>query len=313
MVIAPASANTLSKMANGACDNLLIASYLSAKCPVFFAPAMDLDMYQHPSTKENISKLLSYGNRMIAPTDGELASGLFGEGRMEEAEKIVQVLSDFFLNAQPLKKALVSAGPTSEAIDPVRFIGNRSSGKMGYAIAEELSRQGAEVVLVSGPTALSHPLGVKVVKVESAAEMKAACMDNYAKMDVVVMAAAVADFKPAQSAEQKIKKKNSELDLSLVPTEDILKAMGEKKTTQFLVGFALESENELSNAKDKLSRKNLDMIVMNSIRDNGAGFNHDTNQITVINSKGQEKTFPLKSKKDVAKDLIEIIVSSLKK
>jgi phosphopantothenoylcysteine decarboxylase/phosphopantothenate--cysteine ligase len=315
MVIAPASANTLSKMANGACDNLLIASYLSAKCPVFFAPAMDLDMYQHPSTKENISKLLSYGNRMIAPTDGELASGLFGEGRMEEAEKIVQVLSDFFLNAQPLKgkKALVSAGPTYEAIDPVRFIGNRSSGKMGYAIAEELSRQGAEVVLVSGPTALSHPLGVKVVKVESAAEMKAACMDNYAKMDVVVMAAAVADFKPAQSAEQKIKKKNSELDLSLVPTEDILKAMGEKKTTQFLVGFALESENELSNAKDKLSRKNLDMIVMNSIRDNGAGFNHDTNQITVINSKGQEKTFPLKSKKDVAKDLIEIIVSSLKK
>jgi len=314
-VIAPASANTISKMANGICDNLLLAVYLSAKCKVFFAPAMDLDMHKHPSTQDNISRLVSYGNQLINATSGELASGLHGEGRMEEPELIYNILEKYFSTDLPLsgKKALVTAGPTYEAIDPVRFIGNRSSGKMGYAIAEELANQGAEVLLVSGPSNLTV-VNSKIIRkdVESAQEMLDACMADFAEKDIIVMSAAVADYKPENEATEKLKKKNNDLPLSLKPTQDILAMMGEQKSAkQFIVGFALETENELENAKSKLKKKNLDMVVLNSLKDQGAGFGHDTNKITIIDKKEVQHSFGLKSKVDVAKDIVNLIVSNV--
>ena len=316
-IVAPATANTLGKMANGICDNLLIATYLSAKCPVFFAPAMDLDMYIHPSTKRNIDLLKSYGNQLIEVGHGELASGLSGDGRMEEPEIIFETLRNFFLKSNSLKgkKVLVTAGPTYEAIDPVRFVGNRSSGKMGFAIADQLALRGAEVKLVSGPTSLkNNNQNIQLIMVESAEEMFTACMSDFSKMDVIIMSAAVADYKPMEIADQKIKKKSDELSINLVPTQDILKQMGVmKKGNQFLVGFALETENEVANANDKLSRKNLDLIVLNSLNDIGAGFNSDTNKITIINKAGQQQSFEMKSKNEVAKDLVNVIVESITK
>ena len=314
-VIAPASANTISKMANGICDNLLLAVYLSAKCKVFFAPAMDLDMHKHPSTQDNISRLVSFGNQLINATSGELASGLHGDGRMEEPELIYTILEKYFNQDLPLsgKKALVTAGPTYEAIDPVRFIGNRSSGKMGYAIAEELANQGAEVLLVSGPSNLTV-VNSKIIRkdVESAQEMLDACMADFAEKDIIVMSAAVADYKPENEATEKLKKKNNDLPLSLKPTQDILALMGEQKSAkQFIVGFALETENELENAKSKLKKKNLDMVVLNSLKDQGAGFGHDTNKITIIDKKEVQHSFGLKSKVDVAKDIVNLIVSNV--
>lgn len=317
LIIAPATANTLGKMANGICDNLLIATYLSAKCPVFFAPAMDLDMYIHPSTKRNIDLLKSYGNRLIEVGHGELASGLSGDGRMQEPEIIFDTLRNFFLNSNSLqgKKILVTAGPTYEAIDPVRFLGNRSSGKMGFAIADQLAMRGAEVTLVSGPTHLKNKNhNIQLTLVESAQEMFKACMSDFSKMDVIIMSAAVADYKPLEIADQKIKKKSDELSIKLAPTQDILKEMGVmKKGNQFLVGFALETENEVENAKEKLTRKNLDLIVLNSLNDIGGGFNSDTNKITIINKAGQQQSFAMKSKSEVAQDLVNVIVDSITK
>jgi phosphopantothenoylcysteine decarboxylase/phosphopantothenate--cysteine ligase len=315
LVIAPASANTLSKMANGICDNLLLAVYLSAKCKVFFAPAMDLDMHKHPATQENIARLTSFGNQLISATTGELASGLFGEGRMEEPEMIIDALEKYFNSDLPLsgKKVLVTAGPTFEAIDPVRFIGNRSSGKMGYAIAEEMASQGAEVLLVSGPGNLNviNP-GITRVNVESAEQMLNACMTDFSKQDIIVMSAAVADYKPADVATEKLKKKNNDIPLPLIPTQDILALMGERKgKNQFLVGFALETENELENATGKLKKKNLDLVVLNSLKDAGAGFNHDTNKITIIDKAGIEHHFGLKPKQEVAKDLVNLIITNI--
>ncbi len=314
-VIAPASANTISKMANGVCDNLLLAVYLSAKCKVFFAPAMDLDMHKHPATQENIARLVSFGNQLISATSGELASGLHGEGRMEEPELIIDALEKYFNADLPLKgkKALVTAGPTFEAIDPVRFIGNRSSGKMGYAIAEELATQGADVLLVSGPGNLSVINSrITRVDIESAEEMLNACMKDFSEKDIIVMSAAVADYEPADVASEKLKKKNNEMPLPLIPTQDILALMGEKKgKKQFIVGFALETENELENAKGKLQKKNLDLVVLNSLKDEGAGFNHDTNKITIIDKKGSEYNFGLKSKQEVAKDLVNLIITNI--
>lgn len=315
LIIAPASANTLSKMANGICDNLLLAVYLSAKCKVFFAPAMDLDMHKHPATQENISKLITFGNQLISATSGELASGLFGEGRMEEPEMIFVELEKFFNPTLPLagKKALVTAGPTYEAIDPVRFIGNRSSGKMGFAIAEQLAILGADVVLISGPGNLSTVnKKISLQKVESAQEMLNACMVDFKSKDIIVMTAAVADYKPANVAFEKLKKQKDNLPLALIPTEDILSLMGEKKhSKQILVGFALETENELENAKAKLKKKNLDLVILNSLKDEGAGFGHDTNKITIITKEGKVQPFGLKTKEEVAKDIVELIASTI--
>jgi len=313
ILVAPATANTLAKMANGLCDNLLTAVYLSAKCPVLFAPAMDLDMWKHPSTQANISKLSSYGNILIPPGKGELASGLVGEGRLAEAEEIMDFLVKFSTRGLPLfgKKALVSAGPTYEAIDPVRFIGNHSSGKMGYAIAKQLEVLGADVTLVSGPSALKIPDRVHTISVTSAAEMLDACETYFDDADIVVMSAAVADYTPIEVATQKIKKKENEFSIKLKKTADILATLGaKKKEKQLLIGFALETNNELENAKDKLIRKNLDFIVLNSMQDKGAGFATDTNKVTIINRSGNTHEFSLKSKEEVAKDICSIIVSS---
>ncbi|UQA75349.1 bifunctional phosphopantothenoylcysteine decarboxylase/phosphopantothenate--cysteine ligase CoaBC [Sphingobacterium siyangense] len=312
ILVAPATANTLAKMANGFCDNLLTAVYLSAKCPVLFAPAMDLDMWKHPSTQSNINKLGSYGNILIPPGKGELASGLVGEGRLAEPEEILDFLVKFSETGLPLagKKALVSAGPTYEAIDPVRFIGNHSSGKMGYAIATQLEEFGADVTLVSGPSALKLPKGVNTISVTSAAEMLHACEEHFEAADIVVMSAAVADYTPVEVASQKIKKKENELSIELKKTVDILATLGaKKKENQLLVGFALETNNELENAKDKLIRKNLDFIVLNSMQDKGAGFATDTNKVTIIDRSGNTREFSLKSKEEVAKDICSIIVS----
>ncbi|APU95033.1 MULTISPECIES: bifunctional phosphopantothenoylcysteine decarboxylase/phosphopantothenate--cysteine ligase CoaBC [Sphingobacterium] len=312
ILVAPATANTLAKMANGFCDNLLTAVYLSAKCPVLFAPAMDLDMWKHPSTQSNINKLGSYGNILIPPGKGELASGLVGEGRLAEPEEILDFLVKFSETGLPLagKKALVSAGPTYEAIDPVRFIGNHSSGKMGYAIATQLEELGADVTLVSGPSALKLPKGVNTISVTSAAEMLHACEEHFEAADIVVMSAAVADYTPVEVASQKIKKKENELSIELKKTVDILATLGaKKKENQLLVGFALETNNELENAKDKLIRKNLDFIVLNSMQDKGAGFATDTNKVTIIDRSGNTREFSLKSKEEVAKDICSIIVS----
>lgn len=313
MVIAPASANTIAKMAAGICDNLLLAVYLSARCPVFFAPAMDLDMLQHPSTTSNIQKLKSWGNHLINPGHGELASGLVGTGRMAEPEEIIAQLTTYFNNQSPLagKKALVTAGPTHEALDPVRFIGNNSSGKMGYAIAEELANQGAEVTLVSGPTSItvSHP-NIKLLRVTSAEEMYQVCVSHFASTDITVLSAAVADYKPAQRADQKIKKSDDLLTIELIKTRDIAAELGKlKKKEQFTVGFALETENEKSNAEKKIKSKNFDLIVLNSLRDKGAGFGYDTNKITLIDKNNKATDFSLKSKKEVATDIVNAIMA----
>lgn len=316
MVIAPASANTLAKMANGSCDNLLSAVYLSARCPVFFAPAMDLDMLQHPSTKSNIDRLISFGNHQIMPAFGELASGLVGKGRMAEPEQIVGVLSRFFSTDKRLlgKKALVTAGPTHEALDPVRFIGNNSSGKMGFAIAEELANMGADVELVVGPTHLAvHSDKVKVTRVTSAEDMYNACVSHFPSSDITVFSAAVADYRPIHKADQKIKKSESSMTIELTKTRDIAAELGtQKKANQYVVGFALETENEAANAEKKIVSKNFDLIVLNSLNDKGAGFGQDTNKITLIDRAGSKMEFPLKSKEDVAKDIVNAIVGAIK-
>ena len=311
MLIAPASANTLAKMANGFCDNLLLATYLSAKCPVYFAPAMDLDMWKHPATQNNLSLLDKYGNILIPPGNGELASGLVGEGRLAEPEEIIAFLQNHLNTAKPLagKKALVTAGPTYEAIDPVRFIGNHSSGKMGYAIAEVLNQLGAQVNLVSGPTHLKASEAITTIPVRSAQEMFNACDSKFPDADIIVMSAAVADYTPKEPANQKIKKKAEDFTIELKKTTDILGTLGQQKTNkQTLVGFALETNNELAHAQDKLARKNADFIVLNSMQDKGAGFGTDTNKITILSRNSGIKNYDLKSKQEVAKDICQIIV-----
>jgi len=314
MLIAPVTANTMAKMAAGISDNFLLNVYLAATCPVFFAPAMDLDMFHHPSTQANILKLHSYGNKIIPPKEGELASGLCGAGRLEEPENIIKALSAFFLEKQNLKgkKALVTAGPTYEAIDPVRFIGNHSSGLMGYKIAEELAANGAEVVLISGPGSISteHP-NIKIIKVVTADEMHEACLKDFLKSDICIMAAAVADFTPKDSKKIKIKKGETLDSIQLKPTKDILADLGKsKKKNQFLVGFALETHNEIKNAIKKLHNKNLDFIVLNSLKDKGAGFGQDTNKITVINKSEEKIEYELKPKSEVAKDIVNMIIEN---
>jgi len=314
MLIAPATANTLSKMANGTCDNLLLATYLSAKCPVFFAPAMDLDMYKHPSTKTSFEKLQSFENVMIASTSGELASGLHGEGRMAEPEDIVAFVKQYLAKGLPLsgKKVLITAGPTYEAIDPVRFVGNHSTGLMGYELAKEAARLGATVFLVSGPSSLKiqHD-SIELIKVVSADEMYKAVHLHYANSDIAICAAAVADYRPKTVADQKIKKSSATLAIALVKNKDILLSLGEQKKHQFLVGFALETENEVENAKGKLKKKNLDAIVLNSLNDSGAGFGKLTNKITFIDKNFQIKAFDLKSKAAVAVDILSEITSRI--
>jgi phosphopantothenoylcysteine decarboxylase/phosphopantothenate--cysteine ligase len=316
MLIAPATANTLSKMANGTCDNLLLATYLSAKCLVYFAPAMDLDMYKHPSSIESLNKLQRFNNILIPATSGELASGLIGEGRMAEPEDIVSFIEKDISSKLPLKgkKVLVTAGPTYEAIDPVRFIGNHSSGKMGFAIASAAANLGAEVYLISGPSnqQIKHSL-VHRVDVVSAEEMYDASHMYFKDVDIAILSAAVADYKPKNSASQKIKKTDTALELSLSPTKDILASLGAIKKQQYLVGFALETNNEIENAKGKLKRKNLDAIILNSLQDKGAGFAKDTNKITIIDKEFNEKAFKLKSKVAVAEDIMNEIVNRIKK
>jgi phosphopantothenoylcysteine decarboxylase/phosphopantothenate--cysteine ligase len=315
-IIAPASANTLAKMAGGLCDNLLTAVYLSAKCPVYFAPAMDLDMWKHTSTVENVDRLLSFGNILIKPGNGELASGLHGEGRMAEPEEIIDFISAEIKKGLPLanQKILVTAGPTYEAIDPVRFIGNHSSGKMGFAIADELAILGADVILVTGPTAqISTQKSVKRVDVTSAAQMLQACEQYYTDAKACIMSAAVADYTPVNIADHKIKKQSGNLNIELKTTVDILKNLGEKKRAdQLLVGFALETNDEEQNAILKLKKKNLDFIVLNSLNDTGAGFKGDTNKITIIDRDLQTTTFELKSKDDVARDICNKLIELIK-
>jgi phosphopantothenoylcysteine decarboxylase / phosphopantothenate---cysteine ligase len=310
-VIAPLSCNSLAKMANGLCDNLLMAVYLSATCPVVVAPAMDEDMWKHSSTKHNLDKLSSYGNLIIPVESGELASGLTGEGRMAEPETIVGWLKDFFKKKDELKgkKALVTAGPTYEAIDPVRFIGNHSSGKMGLAIANELSLRGAEVTLVLGPSSLKIQGGLKVITVKSAGEMLTVCLAEFADKDITVMSAAVADYTPVTMSDEKIKKTSEIFSIELKKTIDILKELGARKNAgQLLVGFALETNNEKEYALGKLSSKNADMIVLNSLNDSGAGFGYDTNKITIFDRTGKEYAFDTKTKKEVATDIVNTII-----
>ncbi len=312
MLIAPASCNSISKMANGICDNLLQATYLSATCPVLIAPAMDEDMWHHPATKKNIEVLKEYGHTILNVNDGELASGLTGEGRMAEPEEILNFLESFLSGKLSLtgKKILVTAGPTYEPIDPVRFIGNYSSGKMGICIAHEFSRRGADVTLILGPSSVTVPTGVTTINVTTASEMHDAFFSYFNDSDMIVMAAAVADFTPENIALQKIKKSESELTVKLKKTKDILSKAGEMKTgKQVLVGFALETENEKSNALKKLHTKNADLIVLNSLNDDGAGFGYDTNKITIFNKKGEEQIFEKKSKKEVAVDIVNAIIN----
>jgi len=311
MLIAPATANTLSKMATGNSDNILLATYLSAKCPVYFAPAMDLDMYLHPSTKSSLETLQSYKNIMIPAESGELASGLVGEGRMAEPENIVSFLEKDLLSQLPLrnKKIIITAGPTYEAIDPVRFIGNHSSGKMGFELAKEAAGLGAQVILITGPTHLQiETSGIQLIRVTSAQEMYEAAHTHFANQDVVIAAAAVSDYKPKEVVNQKIKKKESSLNIELIPTQDILASLGKIKEHQKLIGFALETNNEVENATSKLERKNLDFIVLNSLQDKGAGFKKDTNKISII-SKSEIKSFELKSKTEVAQDILKEVIS----
>lgn len=315
MIMAPATANTLAKMANGLCDNLLLATYLSAKCPVFFAPAMDLDMFAHPSTKENISKLKSYGNIEIESAYGELASGLVGQGRMAEPEDMLQILTDFFNNDATLdlkgKNVVITAGPTYEPIDPVRFIGNHSTGKMGFDIANEAAKRGANVVLITGPTSLKAVnSAVNVVNVTTANQMYQQCHELFSSAHIVIGAAAVADYRPKVVADQKIKKNDEEFTIVLEKNPDILASLGAIKTNQFLVGFALETENEIEYAKSKLKKKNLDLIVLNSLNDQGAGFGKPTNKVTFIDKDFTVFPQELKSKEAVAKDIIDQIVKS---
>ena len=311
IIIAPATANTLAKMANGTCDNLLLAVYLSAKCLVYFAPAMDLDMYKHQSTVNSFSKLESFGNIMIPAETGELASGLSGEGRMAEPENIVAFIENDIADKLPLrgKKILITAGPTYEAIDPVRFIGNHSSGKMGFDIADCAAKNGAEVILITGPTHCKTKYkNIKIVSVVSANDMFEACHEFYNNVDVAIAAAAVADYTPSEVAQQKIKKTGVSLTIALEKTKDILASMGNLKKNQFLIGFALETENEIENAKLKIQKKNLDLIVLNSLRDEGAGFGKPTNKITFIDSNFVVEPQELKSKEDVAVDIINKII-----
>ena len=314
MLIAPLSCNTLAKMANGLCDNLLMAVYLSATCPVVVAPAMDEDMWHHNSTKENLKKITSFNNQIIPVEKGELASGLVGEGRMAEPENIVNWLEIFFSNKLELngKKVLITAGPTYEAIDPVRFIGNHSSGKMGVAIAEEMKNRGANVTLVLGPSNINVSENIEVIKVKSANEMYEACINHFEKTDIAVMSAAVADYTPVSTASQKIKKNENTFNIELTKTKDILKSLGEKKKNkQLLVGFALETSNEKEYALKKLQTKNADMIVLNSLNDAGAGFGYDTNRITIFDKHSNEYKFDTKSKKEVAIDIVNTIIKLL--
>lgn len=318
MIVAPCTANTLSKMVNGMCDNLVIATYMSAKCPVFIAPAMDLDMYVHPSTKKNLELAEHFGHRVIPAEKGELASGLVGQGRMAEPATILAAVENYFASGIPLKSlegktVLITAGPTYEAIDPVRFIGNHSSGKMGYSLAEEASKRGAKVILISGPGSQTvHDKSIAVHKVTSAKEMFAKVFEFYDRIDIGIASAAVADYAPKEIAKEKIKKNDEHLTIELVKNPDILKTMGDKKTHQFLVGFALETQNEEENAKGKLEKKNLDMIVLNSLRDEGAGFKNDTNKIKIF-TRTDEKEFDLKSKDEVAKDILDFVEAQLLK
>lgn len=315
MIIAPATANTMAKMAQGTCDNLLLATYLSAKCPVFFAPAMDLDMYKHPSTVSTLEKLTSFGNIMIPAEAGELASGLQGEGRMAEPENILAFIENHLKKELPLanKKVLITAGPTHEAIDPVRFLGNRATGTMGFKLAEEAADLGATVVLISGPSTLSiSHSSVQVVRVVSAEDMYKAVHRYFTEMDVVISAAAVADYRPKNVSTTKIKKKEGEdMDLELERTKDILGSLGALKKQQFLVGFALETNDELANAQGKLERKNLDAIVLNSLNDKGAGFGKSTNKITFIDKNLVSKSFELKDKAEVASDIWNEIIQRI--
>lgn len=315
ILIAPATAHTLAKCANGICDDLLIAVYLSAKCPVMFAPAMDLDMYQHPSTIENLRKLQSYGNQIIKSNFGELASGLVGEGRMAEPEEMVEILKKHFSENPILKgkKVLITAGPTQEPIDPVRFISNHSTGKMGYAIADKLAKAGADVTLISGQVALKSPdVSINLVKVRSAKEMFEASQKYFAEADIIILTAAVADYTPAVVADKKIKKKEDTFTIELTKTTDIAKTLGQqKRPEQLMIGFALETDNEVANAIGKIQSKNLDMIVLNSLQNAGAGFGHDTNKISIIKRDGTMIEFDLKSKQDVAQDIVEAICYQL--
>jgi len=314
LAIAPASANTMAKMAAGICDNLLLTSYLSARGSVFLAPAMDLDMWRHPSAVHNLALLRQRGTYIIEPAFGELASGLEGRGRMAEPTTIFNCLENHFSGADKLsgKKVLITAGPTYEAIDPVRFIGNHSSGKMGFAIAEAMAMRGARVNLVAGPVQLPVPSGVDCVRVQSAEEMLNACLSVYPETDIAILSAAVADYKPEKTAAQKIKKEHAEISIPLTSTPDIAAALGkQKKENQLLIGFALETENETENARRKILSKNFDFIVLNSLRDKGAGFGYDTNKITIINAKNESKKFDLKSKTEVAHDIVNEIIEML--
>lgn len=315
MIIAPLTARTLSSMADGHCDNLVMATYLSAKCPVIVAPAMDLDMYQHPSTAENLEKIQLHGDLVIPATSGELASGLVGQGRMEESEEIVKFVEDFFKKDLILsgKKILISAGPTYEAIDPVRFIGNHSSGKMGFELAKMAEKLGAEVTLVAGPTHQSvEGYNIKRFDVTSALSMLEAIESVYEAQDVVIMAAAVADYRPAVIADQKIKKNSDKMTIEMVKNPDILKYLGTKKGNKMLVGFALETNDAIKHAKGKLERKNADLIVLNTLEDEDAGFGVETNKVTFITANKEPLSFPLKSKTEVAKDILTFIAQNLK-
>jgi phosphopantothenoylcysteine decarboxylase/phosphopantothenate--cysteine ligase len=314
-LIAPASANTLSKMAHGTCDNLLLATYLSARCPVFIAPAMDVDMYQHPATRESIKTLTSYGNHIIRAPYGELASGLTGEGRMTEPEDLLVILQNHFKKKEGLTglSVLVTAGPTQEKLDPVRFISNYSSGKMGYALALELAGRGAAVNLVSGPTHLKiqHP-GINLIKITSAGEMFDACKSLYDHVHIAIFAAAVADYRPSEAAFKKIKKKEEEISVRLIKNPDIAGELGKmKKNNQINIGFALETDNESEHAALKLKEKNFDFIVLNSLQDEGAGFSSDTNKITILDENGKSRNFPLKQKDLVAKDIVDYLLTKL--
>jgi len=310
MIIAPATANTMAKMANGIADNLLLTTYLSAKCPVFFAPAMDLDMYNHTATQKNIKDLIERGNHCIDANFGELASGLVGKGRMAEPEEIYSVISLYFTSNLYFsgKKVMINAGPTYEAIDPVRFIGNYSSGKMGYAIAEAFKNLGATVKLISGPVNIDAPFGVELIKVKTAEEMYHACIGCFGESDIAVLSAAVSDYTPVKQFDKKVKREKGEINIELKPTRDIAQSIGEmKKNNQILIGFALETDNEIDNAFSKLKKKNLDFIVLNSLNDHGAGFNFDTNKVTIIDSNNNITKFELKSKKEIALDIIQLV------
>ncbi len=309
LIIAPLSANTLGKMANGICDNLLLATYLSAKCPVIVAPAMDLDMYQHPSTQHNLKKLESFGNEVIQAKDGELASGLSGQGRMEEPEELIEILKKELTKSEVLrgKKVLLTSGPTFEPIDPVRFIGNHSSGKMGSAIADSFVNAGAKVTMISGPSRYTS-INAEVIAVNTAQEMLHEAEKQYEDADIVIFSAAVADYRPENPAKQKIKKKENSLHINLLKNPDIAATLGKKKTHQFHIGFALETENEEFNAKEKLKKKNFDLIVLNSLNDKGAGFQKETNKVTFYDIYNTKQEFELKDKMAVAQDIVDYVI-----